>query len=208
MWYICGRSRICIAMMVLRDLPRTCTCTWCCIQIKWWKQNNGSAGFKNQRALNSIGTKTLLSPWDLLLRSLGYLPEGFCLKSKVGYTRRCLPWCIVDENSYFCFCRGDSSFFCGARWKNQNHFQTKTWIYIRETYLGYWLTSPTLGVRIVGNTTQVCGVQVPFRNCSLTKTYQGVEVGVAPMLVGVTGASFFFLSPPEIVIDQKYPKEF
>ena len=26
---ICGRSRMCMTMMILRDLPHTCTCTWC-----------------------------------------------------------------------------------------------------------------------------------------------------------------------------------
>ena len=35
---------------VLTYLPHTCTCTWCWIQNKRWKQNNGSAGFKNQGA--------------------------------------------------------------------------------------------------------------------------------------------------------------
>ena len=48
---------MCMAMMILRDLPHTCACNWCCIQTKWWKENNGSAGFKNQGALKFIGTK-------------------------------------------------------------------------------------------------------------------------------------------------------
>ena len=48
---------MCMAMMILRDLPHTCACTWCCIQTKWWKENNGSTGFKNQGALKFIGTK-------------------------------------------------------------------------------------------------------------------------------------------------------
>ena len=30
--YICGRSRTYMALMLLRDLPHTCSCTWCCIQ--------------------------------------------------------------------------------------------------------------------------------------------------------------------------------
>jgi len=48
-----------MAMMVLRDLPHTCICTYFCIQIKtkWWKQNNGFAGLNNQGALKFIGTK-------------------------------------------------------------------------------------------------------------------------------------------------------
>ena len=30
--YICGWSRMCMTMIILRDLPHTCTCAWCCIQ--------------------------------------------------------------------------------------------------------------------------------------------------------------------------------
>ena len=48
---------MCMAMMILGDLPHTCACTWYCIQTKWWKENNGSTGFKNQGALKFIGTK-------------------------------------------------------------------------------------------------------------------------------------------------------
>jgi hypothetical protein len=44
-------------MMILRDLPHTCDCTWCYIHIKLWKEKNGSTGFKNQGALKFIGTK-------------------------------------------------------------------------------------------------------------------------------------------------------
>ena len=48
---------MCMAVVILRDLPHTCACTWCCIQTKWWKENNGSAGLKNQGALKFIQTK-------------------------------------------------------------------------------------------------------------------------------------------------------
>ena len=41
---------------------------------------------------------------------------------------------------------------------------------------------------------QVRGVQAPFRSCSLAKTYQYVEVDVAPMLVGITCPSFIVIS--------------
>jgi hypothetical protein len=41
---------------------------------------------------------------------------------------------------------------------------------------------------------QVCRVQVPFHNRSLTKDYHGVVVDVALMFLGVACSSFFFIS--------------
>ena len=40
----------CICMKVSRDLPHTCSCTWCLFKTKLRKQTNGSTGFKNKGA--------------------------------------------------------------------------------------------------------------------------------------------------------------
>ena len=65
---------------------------------------------------------------------------------------------------------------------------------MRETYLGTHMPPPHLEFALLGNKTQVCGVQVYFRSCSLSKTYESVVAGIVPMFVGVTCPSFFFIS--------------
>ena len=53
---------------------------------------------------------------------------------------------------------------------------------------------PHLEFALLGNKTQVCVVQVPFRSRPLSKTYQGVVVGVATMVVCVTCLLFLLIS--------------
>ena len=64
----------------------------------------------------------------------------------------------------------------------------------RELTWGLHIPIPHLEFALLGNKTQVCVVQIPFRSRPLSKTYQSVVVGVGLMLVGVTCTSFFLIS--------------
>ena len=70
--------------------------------------------------------------------------------------------------------------------------QYKNWQ--RELNWGPHIPPPHWEFALLGNKTLVCVVQVPYRSRSHAKTYQDVEVGVAPMLVGIACPSFILIS--------------
>jgi hypothetical protein len=68
--------------------------------------------------------------------------------------------------------------------------QDKNWY--EKNLLGILTYLPTyLEFALLRNKTQVCGVQASLHNCSLTKSYHGVVVGVSLMfLVSLVFHSF------------------
>ena len=69
-WFFRCRARVagdleCVCMKVLRDLPHTCSCTWCLFE-KTRKQTNSFIGFKNQGAPKIYWYYNLISPRYLL----------------------------------------------------------------------------------------------------------------------------------------------
>ena len=71
--------------------------------------------------------------------------------------------------------------------------QDKNW-HGRKLTWGTHIPPPYLEFALLGNKTQVCGVQVFFHGRSYTKMYQGVVIGAAPMFIGVSCPSFSLIS--------------
>jgi hypothetical protein len=59
---LCGRSQVFKSMISLGDLPHTCSCTWCCLQIKWEKQKRGSTDSRTREPLFKFKYKFTTRP--------------------------------------------------------------------------------------------------------------------------------------------------
>jgi len=147
--YICGSSRICMTMMVLRDLPHTCACTWCCIQTKWWKRNYSSAGFKNQGALNLLKLNINLT-MRLTLAILEWPPGRALFNVKRTLRVLIMEFCrwelnIVTIATPLIFFLFWILFIEQDAWTNRNS-KTRYGLKWKELTSGSSHTSPTLGV--------------------------------------------------------------
>ena len=80
----CGISRMCMTMMILRDLPHTCTCTWCYIQRDSGNKIMALLVLRT-RDLQNLFKLNINLTMRLLWRSSGDLPAGLCLMSKAGH---------------------------------------------------------------------------------------------------------------------------
>ena len=143
---ICGRSRMCMTMMILRDLPHTCTCTWCCIQ---WDSGNKIMDLLvlRTRELWNLFKLNFTLTMRLTLAILGW-PPGRALFNVKSRTLKVLTmvFCWWELNIvtmatplFFFF------FFIESKMQELTPIRRQDMDWER-TYFGHSHTSPTLGV--------------------------------------------------------------
>ena len=147
----------------LRDLPHTCTCTWCCIQRDSGNKIMALLVLRTRELWNLFKLNFTLT-MRLTLAILGW-PPGRALFNVKSRTLRVLTTVFLLMKTQCCHHGNSSHFFIGQ--DARIHTNSKIIYELRkELTSGYSHTSPP---HLEFTKLQVYGVQVSFCSCSSSR---------------------------------------